>query len=201
MRKREYLSRDDKKSSSYIDAVFDFLLSHDNKKYQNPEAVLRDFFSEVERICVSSVRREILIYLMVHGAASITVIFEATRIPIASIYREVRRLVEMGLVECFPPRREGKGRPSTVYGRVGCSPEEVVRAFENDRARKNPSYPVVKRLTQLILEDYFTTDGPREISWKEILKTTRDHCKGYYNVDIANLVARELSREGIKIWR
>ena len=29
----------------------------------------------------------------------------------------------------------------------------------------------------------------------------RAHCKGYYNVDIADMVASELSREGIKIWR
>lgn len=142
-----------------------------------------------------------MIYITVNGAASIPVLRETTGMPVASIYREVRSLVEKGHVECFPTRREGKGRPGAVYGRAGCSPEEVVRALEKERVRKSPSYPVVKRISQLILEDYFTTNKPMEIRWREVLMMTRAHCRGYFHVDIANQVAKELKEEGIKTWR
>jgi hypothetical protein len=51
------------------------------------------------------------------------------------------------------------------------------------------------------MEDYMQVRGWTEISWREIVRTTRAHCGGYYSVDIASLVAKELSREGIKLWR
>jgi hypothetical protein len=51
------------------------------------------------------------------------------------------------------------------------------------------------------MEDYVQVRGLTEISWREIMRTTRAHCGGYYSADIADLVARELGHEGIKIWR
>ena len=83
----------------------------------------------------------------------------------------------------------------------GCSPDDVVCVLERASRARTPTYPLVASIKQLIMEDYMQVRGWTEISWREIVRTTRAHCGGYYSVDIASLVAKELSREGIKLWR
>jgi hypothetical protein len=51
------------------------------------------------------------------------------------------------------------------------------------------------------MEEYLEPRGLNEISWRDILTISRGRCTGFYNVDIAKLVARELNHEGIKVWR
>ncbi len=63
-----------------------------------------------------------------------------------------------------------------------------------------PVYSQVRRVTQLILENYLEPRGLREIRWQEVLRETRAYCKGFYSGDVARLVARELSQEGVKVW-
>lgn len=43
--------------------------------------------------------------------------------------------------------------------------------------------------------------GVFDIGWSDILREARARCRGYFNVDIAELVARGLSEDGIKVWR
>lgn len=107
----------------------------------------------------------------------------------------------MGLVERVISRREGRGRPYTVFGVKGYTPEDVVRAIERVVHLKWPVYSYVRRISQSILEDYLEPHGLTEISWRTILSETRIRSRGFYSVDIANLVAKELSMEGIKVWR
>lgn len=77
----------------------------------------------------------------------------------------------------------------------------MVEALERASQARTIAYPLVASIKQLIVEDYIQVKGRTEISWREIIRTTRAHYGGYYSADIVNLVARELGREGIKVWR
>ena len=61
----DFFSREEKKSRLYTDMLFEFFLSYDNSNSVDPESVLRGFFSFVEKICVSGVRREVFVRLIV----------------------------------------------------------------------------------------------------------------------------------------
>ena len=58
----------------------------------------------------------------------------------------------------------------------------------------------MSRVKQFILDDYLLTRELSEISYREIAQLTRGHCKGFNSGDIAKLVARELTVDGIKVW-
>ena len=122
------------------------------------------------------------------------------KLPMASVYRELNSLIRLGLVERVMPRRDGVGRPYTIYAVKGYRPEDVVEALHRATAGRSPVYSQVRDVTQLILEDYLEPRGLSEISWREILCETRVYCKGFYSGDVARLVARELSHMGVKVW-
>lgn len=196
----DFLSPDGNKSRLYTDWLFDFFLSYDNKNSVDPESVLRVFFSFVEKICVSRVRREIFVHLLVIRASCALMLQRDLELPMTSVYRELNSLVGLGLVERVMPRRDGVGRPYTIYAVKGYRPEDVVEALHRAAAGRSPVYSQVRNVTQLILEDYLEPRGLSEISWREILSETRAYCKGFYSGDVARLVARELSQVGVKVW-
>ena len=196
----DFFSPDGNKSRCYIDWLFDFFLSYGNNISVDPESVLRGFFSFVEKICVSRVRREIFVHLLVVRASCALMLQRDLELPMTSVYRELNRLVRLGLVERVMPLRDGVGRPYTIYAVQGYRPEDVVEALHRAAAGRSPVYSQVRNVTQLILEDYLEPRGLSEISWREILCETRAYCKGFYSGDVARLVARELSQVGVKVW-
>lgn len=118
----------------------------------------------------------------------------------ASVYRGLNSLVGLGLVERVMPRREGVGRPYTIFAVRGYRPEDVVGALHRASAGRSPVYSEVRKVTQLIMEEYLEPRGLKEISRREILSETRAYCKGFYSGDVARLVAQELSQTGVKVW-
>jgi hypothetical protein len=91
--------------------------------------------------------------------------------------------------------------PLTIFAVRGYTPEDVVGAVERTSWAREPTYSLERSIKQLMLEDYVRVRGHSEISWREILAETKVHCGGYSHLDITNLVTRELSREGVRIWR
>jgi len=196
----DFFSREGNKSRLYTDMLFDFFLSYDNSNSVDPESVLRGFFSFVEKICVSGVRREVFVHLLVVRASCALMLQRDLGLSVASVYRGLNSLVELGLVERVMPRRDGVGRPYTIFAVRGYRPEDVVEALHRASAGRSPVYSEVRKVTQLILEEYLEPRGLEEISWKEILRETQAYCKGFYSGDVARLVARELSQTGVKVW-
>lgn len=162
--------------------------------------MLRGLFSFVEKICVSRVRREIFVHLLVVQASCALMLQRELELPMASVYRELNSLMGLGLVERVMPRRDGVGRPYSIYAVKGYRPEDVVEALHRAAAGRSPVYSQVHDVTQLILEDYLEPRGLKDISWREILCETRAYCKGFHSVDVARLVARKLSQVGVKVW-
>ena len=83
---------------------------------------LRDFFSFIEKICASTVRKEIFIHLVTERASCPRLFHQDLGLSQSSVYRELNNLVYMGLVERVVSRRGGRGRPYTVFAVKGvCS--------------------------------------------------------------------------------
>ena len=114
----------------YIDGIFELFLSYGGKKPRDPEGYLRDFFSFIEKICASSVRREIFIHLVTERTSCSLLLQQDLGLSQSSVYRELNRLVSMGLVERVVSRRDGRGRPYTVFAVKGYAPEEGVKGVE-----------------------------------------------------------------------
>ena len=74
-------------------------------------------------------------------------------------------------------------------------------AVERASRAREPAYSLVRSIKQLMLEDYVRVRGLPEVAWREVLEEARAHCGGNNGEDIARMVARELSREGVRIWR
>lgn len=196
-----FLSDGENNSRLYIDWLFNFFLSSEDKKSSDPEGLLNEFFSFVEKICSSRVCREIFVRLLVVRASCASSLRRDLGVSQASTYRGLDALVRLGLVVRVLPHRRGRGRPYTIYAVKGYGPEDVVRAVERAHQEGEPAYSLVLSIKQLIMEDYIRVGKAPEITWREILREARARCGGYSHLDIANLVARELRREGIQIWR
>ena len=122
-------------------------------------------------------------------------------VPQASVYRELNALLDLGLVERVLPHRDGVGRPYSIYAIKGYAPDDIVEALERSSRLRIPAYSSVQRVKQLIMEEYLEPRGVKEISLKDIIRESRSRCRGFYSWDIAMLVAKDLSREGVKVWR
>ena len=119
----------------------------------------------------------------------------------ASVHRELKVLVGLGLVRRVVPRRMGRGRPYAIYAVEGYTAGDVVRVTERVSRMRSPVYSRVRVISQLILDEYLSARGLREITMREVMDETRVQCRGFYSGDIARLVAAELVAEGIKVWR
>ena len=196
-----FLSGGEKNSRLYIEWLFELFLSYEERNSRGPEGVLLDFFSFVEKICTSGVRKELFTRLLTIRASSASLLQRELRIPQASVYRELNNLIDLGLIERVLPRRDGVGRPYAIYAIKGYSPEDIITALEKECKMRMPAYSSVKRIKQLIIEEYLEPRGVAEISWRDIVSESRARCKGFYSWDIAVLVARDLNLEGVKVWR
>ncbi len=196
----DFIAANENKSRLYTDMLFEFFLSYDNSNSRDPESVLQGFFSFVKKICVSGVRRKVFVHLLVIRASCALILQRNLEIPMASVYRELNSLVGLGLVERVMPRRDGVGRPYSIFAVRGYRPEDVVEALHRAAAGRSPVYSQVRQVTQLIMEDYLGPRGLREISWREVLSETKAYCKGFYSGDVARLVVRELGKAGVKVW-
>jgi len=57
---------------------------------------------------------------------------------VASVYRGLNSLVGLGLVERVMPRRDGVGRPHSIFAVRGYRPEDVVEALHRAAAARSP---------------------------------------------------------------
>ena len=197
----DFVSLDGRNSKLYIETLFDLIVSSDTIKSRDPEGFLRDFLSFLEIICLSRVRREILIHLLVHRASCSSLLKVDLGLSHASVHRELNRLVDLGLIERVLPQRQRRGRPFSIYAIKGYLPEDILGVTMRVSRYRTPVYSEVRSITQLILEEYLEPRGLREITWKTLIVEARAHCRGFYSGDIVRLVAKELSLEGIKVWR
>jgi len=113
---RGIISEDERKVVFYTDWFIDFLSSFEESKDLNSETALLGFFSFLDKICSSEIRRKIITRLFVVRASCALMLQRDLGIPQASLYRELNNLIQMRIIEQVAPRRNGKGRPYSIYG-------------------------------------------------------------------------------------
>ena len=90
-----------------------------------------------------------------------------------SVHRELGVLVGLGLVRRVVPRRMGRRRPYAVYVVERYTAEDILRVVERVSRMRTPAYTRVRKISQLILDEYLEPRGLREITMREVVAETR----------------------------
>ena len=163
----DFLSLDERKSYTYIDILFLILLSYDKNNAFNPLEQVKDFFSWVDSISSSEIRKKIFYYFLEKKVATAPILLANLKVPEPSIYRELGILERNDVLEPITDSRIFKrktGRPPKVYGLKGkWTPDDIVRAVEEHNAVKNPTFVLVNNIGQSIMDDYIRIRGLKEI--------------------------------------
>ena len=166
---------------------------------------LKQFFSWAETITNSKIRKNIFFYFVEKKVATVPVLEDSIGTPRSSIYREIKELLNEGIVEKIVKARYIKkkpGRGPAIYGLVGkWKPDDVVAAIKEHQIINTPNFVMVRHISQTILDGYISRQSASEIKLNEIIAICKGSCPGFYSFDIANEVANNLSKRGIKVWR
>lgn len=204
--KEGILASDARNAVSYHDMLNELIMSYDARIPYNPLRRLEEFFAWAERIIVSKNRKKIFIHFMDKKVATMPELTEVLDIPYGSIYREMRNMSNMGIVEKIVRARYIKktaGAQPAFWGLKGkWKPDDVVLAIERHKRIKNKNYNIVKNLSQSILNDFMTPKEQAHITMKEIISLCKNNCRGFYSFDIAQQVADNLQvNHGVKVWK
>lgn len=162
-----------------------------------------------ERLCNllrSGAAAQIFIRLCREKADTPFLLTRELDIPPRTVYNALTRLRQMGLIVESRPLR-GVVRPGAkagVFALTGYEAENLIGAVERDRHARTPSYTEVKRITQLLLDDYLpvishgnTLKG--KVYRVEIRPIVKRECRGTHFVDLLPLVEVELRRQGLAV--
>ena len=125
-------------------------------------------------------------------------------IPPRTVYNALTRLRQMGLIVESQPLR-GSVRPGAkagVFALTGYQAENLLEAVQRDRHARTPAYTEVKRITQLLLDDYLRVISHRNMGKayrSEVNKIVRRECRGVHFVDLLPLVEGELRKQGLVV--
>ena len=162
-----------------------------------------------EKLCTllrSGATAQVYIRLCREKADTPYVLTQELDIPSRTIYNALTRLKQMNLVAESHPIR-GAMRPgakASVFALTGYEAEDIKGAVERDRLARSPSYAEVKRIAQLLLDDYLpvishgnTLDG--RVYRVEVNRIVRRVCRGIHFADLLPLVEVELRNQGLAV--
>jgi len=188
---------------SYPNPIIELLLSYDSSNPFNPIQRAKTLLSWAESIVTSEIRKEIVFYLLENPASTTRVLLENINFPESSLHRELKKLVQLEIVEPIVKARYVKsipGRSPGIYGLKGhWRPDDIANAVEKYRQLKAPNYALIKTVSQSIMEDFLSPRMQTEIKFMEINQFCKETCKGYYSLDISKKVANYLTNKGVAI--
>ena len=188
---------------SYLDMLNEILFTSVVNNSQTPLRVLEQFFTWVESISASEIRKKIFIYFLDNKASTVPVLIKTLDVCYKSAYREVNILESKGILEKIINAKYIKkktGRSPAIWGLVGqYRPDDVIQAIERHKYRNNKGYKLIEKISQSILDDFVIIDN--KIYEKDIESVVRKYCKGFYHADITKQVAVALVKKGIRVIR
>lgn len=127
-----------------------------------------------------------------------------------STYNALEALIGLGLVFNARPLSLGvpkrRGPKPALFAIIGYenSCDAIARAVERDRLARTPAYAEVKRITQLLLDDYFSKITRGEIWGNRVYKRVmypivKKECRGVRWFDLVPMVERELRKIGLEV--
>jgi len=188
------------------DAVNEVLQSLGTIISQSPSTLQKKITKRLCKLLRSEAAAQVFIRLCREKADTPYVLTRELGIPPRTVYNALKRLRQMGLVVESQPLR-GSLRPGAkagVFALKGYEPEDLRGAVTRDRLARSPTYAEVKRLAQLLLDDYLpvishgnTLDG--RVYRAEINRIVRRECRGVHFVDLLPLVEVELRKQGLAV--
>jgi len=168
---------------------------------------MRDkLFDRIASIWKRAAFRDTLIALCRLKAASSTKLLDVTGKNWAELSRALQYLRKIGLVHATQKVKGigSRGGPKpTIWGIHGYNPEDIKAAIEEHHRITSPVFSEAKRLTQFMLDEYFTSGSKfqNEITIIEIQNVIRRVSSGYDKYTLTQLVASSLQEKGFKVWR
>lgn len=145
-------------------------------------------------------------YLMINRAATRQKIAEELETAEPTVYKNIRVLVKQGFI-----KKAGKikaplygGHKPTIYAVIDASPEDIAQAKLLELQRRMPGFQLIERITQWMLEEWIpTSSNPKEVTMNQLSRNTaRFFDTATYNKKaIYDMVAHNLQRKGVKVWR
>jgi hypothetical protein len=191
--------------SKYIELYRELLLLNEKNNLSVALKNIQQLLLFSEKIFSSSSAAEIFLYFCLHGAATGWVLQSELNMPEATVYRVIKRLRALGIIEPaikVSKVKNSKGGPRpTVWALSKASTEEISFALRLHFRTLSPKYRVAEEVAQTILDEYMSRRKVQEISYREILIHVREMHIPFKTPDIADLAADYLLENGMKVWR
>jgi len=147
-------------------------------------------------------RWRIVVYFIENGAATGFILKYKLRYKYKmTVYRAIEAMRELGLVEegpAFKVPQSKKNTWTTPWVLTGYDEdtriEVVKRATELHNKLMSPKYRLADAYGQTILERFDPDDHKREITYREIMELVKSR-------DIADMAAKIIHENGVKVWR
>ena len=202
--KKQFVSIPETNSSISIYDVRELIVSSETNISSLPKDVLRELVSIRETIYSLESRYRVFLHLCREKAGTYRMIHsDLPDLSKPTIYRTLEDLTALGVVEMVRriPGIGTRGRMPRVYKILGAEAEDVMEVCRKHQLLGTPGYREALRIKQLILDEFLEPKGKKEITKIQIIQICKDRCSKVFNyVDIADIVARELNAEGIRVW-
>ena len=173
---------------------------------QTPAILTQELVQRLGTILNSKPTTDVFLRLCKVKADTRYVLSKELSLPRRSTYTALENLRGMGLlVEARPTIGIGKpGRKPTIFALPTYRSDDIAEAVERYRYARTSAYEEVKRITQLLLDDYYeiiTRHRPHEKQayQQEIVPIIKKECKEVRWFDIFNKVESELKKVGITV--
>lgn len=187
-------------SLSHIISEIQLLLLSGSVNWQQRALHAEQLLAVLGSIFTSKQAGVLFVYFLERKAATAWTIQCDTSIPEATVYRILKRLMVLGVIEkCTTVgRMKTKGGPRPrVYGLITCDGHDVARAIGIHRSLSNPLYRVAKVLTQQLL-----SEGVKEITIQQVRARVRStNMLRFRPHEVAEAAVPMLHAEGVKVWR
>jgi len=174
---------------------------------QSPDPFQAKITKRLCNLIRSEAAAQIFIRLCKTQADTPFVLIRELEMPARTAYNALTRLKQMELVVETQPLRGmvRTGAKASVFALSGYEPEALMGAMERDRFARSPAYTEVKRLAQLLLDDYFSTISKGNtlegtVYRSAVNQVIRRECRGVRFGDIMPLIEVELKRQGLEVF-
>jgi len=193
-------------SNNDIINAFRTLLLNERDIHEGEFSKIIRILSFCKGVFASDAAGQAFIYLCKHRATTAWLLQIRLDMPEATAYRILKRLRRLKLIEPvlkLPKSKTGRSGPiPKVWGLVdNWKNRDIANCINLHYRSLSPKYRAAEQVAQDILDNYIKPHHLREVSYKELLVYIKEMKVPFRTPDIADLAARYLHEQGVKVWR
>lgn len=180
------------------------LLPYGENNSLGAAAELQKISSFLGDIMSSPATGEVFFYLLHNNAATSWVLQVHLDMPEATVYRTIKRLRALGVVEpgikVSKSKTRGGPRPIVWVTPLATS-EDAAKAYQLHLRALSPKYRVAEKVVQDYIDEYLSPRFLKEVNRRDVVQRVRDLKLPYTVVDIAEIACELLIAKGIVVYR